>query len=50
MARIIEWFDRASKYYAKKHEREIAKLALYRMTDRELRDIGMTRADIERCV
>jgi uncharacterized protein YjiS (DUF1127 family) len=50
MTRIIEWFDRVSEHYAAKHKREIAKLALYRMTDRELRDIGMTRADIERCV
>ena len=50
MTRIIEWFDRVSEHYAAKHKREIAKLALYRMTDRELNDIGIGRGDIKRVV
>lgn len=50
MTRIIKYFERIAAHYAKKYEREIAQAQLYRMTDRELRDIGMTRADIDRCV
>lgn len=31
-------------------DRQIAAMHLYRMTDKELRDIGITRGDIERAV
>ena len=50
MQKIIEWFDRAAKYYAKRYEREIAQAQLYRMSDRELHDIGISRGDIRNLV
>lgn len=50
MQKIIEWFDRAAKYYAAKHKREIAQAQLYRMSDRELHDIGVSRGDIRNLV
>ena len=46
MNRIIKYFERIASYYAKKHEREIAQAQLYRMTDRELHDIGVPRSSI----
>ena len=46
MNRIIKYFERIAAYYAKKHEQQIAQAQLYRMTDRELRDIGISRASI----
>jgi len=46
MNRIIKYFERVAAYYAKKHEREIAQAQLYKMSDRELRDIGIPRASI----
>jgi uncharacterized protein YjiS (DUF1127 family) len=50
MNRIIKYFERIAAYYAKKHEREIAQAQLYRMSDRELHDIGISRGDIRNLV
>ena len=50
MARIIKWFDRVAKYYAEKQKRNIAQAQLYSMTDKELHDIGISRADIRNLV
>lgn len=50
MARIIKWFDRVSKYYAEKQKRNIAQAQLYSMSDKELHDIGISRADIRNLV
>ena len=35
---------------AESAKRKIARMQLYRMTDRELRDLGIGRCDIERVV
>lgn len=50
MSRIIKYFERIATYYAKKHEREIAQAELYKLSDRELRDIGISRGDIRNLV
>jgi len=41
-------FDRLVEARTESARRKIARLQLYRMTDRELRDLGIGRCDIER--
>jgi uncharacterized protein YjiS (DUF1127 family) len=50
MNRIIKYFERVAAYYTAKHKREIAQAQLYRMSDRELHDIGISRGDIRNLV
>jgi len=50
MSRIIKYFERVAAYYTAKHERHIAQAQLYKMSDRELRDIGISRCDIRNLV
>jgi len=46
----MSWFWRYVNYLATWREHREAIKHLNRMTDRELRDIGMTRGDIDRLV
>jgi uncharacterized protein YjiS (DUF1127 family) len=50
MSRIIKYFERVAAHYAAKHARHIAQAQLYKMSDRELRDIGISRCDIRNLV
>ena len=50
MNRIIKYFERVAAYYAKKHEQQIAQSQLYKMSDRELHDIGISRGEIRNLV
>jgi len=43
-------FDRLIEARAESARRKIARLQLYQMTDRELRDVGIGRYDIERAI
>jgi uncharacterized protein YjiS (DUF1127 family) len=43
-------FDRLIEARAESAKRKIARLQLYQMTDRELRDLGIGRHDIERVI
>ena len=43
-------FDRLVEARAESARRKIARMQLYRMTDRELRDLGIGRCDIERAI
>jgi uncharacterized protein YjiS (DUF1127 family) len=43
-------FDRLIEARAESAKRKIARLQLYQMTDRELRDLGIGRYDIERVI
>jgi len=43
-------FDRLIEARAESARRKIARLQLYQMTDRELRDLGIGRHDIERVI
>jgi len=43
-------FDRLIKARAESARRKIARMQLYQMTDRELRDLGIGRHDIERVI
>tara|TARA_Y100001951_G_scaffold84970_1_gene74634 strand:+ start:1538 stop:1702 length:165 start_codon:yes stop_codon:yes gene_type:complete len=47
---IKRLFNRIIEARAESARRKIAKMQLYRMTDRELRDLGIGRCDIERVV
>ena len=43
-------FNRIVEARAESARRKIARLQLYNMTDRELRDLGIGRCDIERAI
>lgn len=43
-------FSRFVAAFAAWNEKRVTRNALYRLTDRELDDIGLTRADIERAI
>jgi uncharacterized protein YjiS (DUF1127 family) len=43
-------FDRLIEARAESAKRKIARMQLYQMTDRELRDLGIGRHDIERVI
>ena len=43
-------FDRLIQARAESARRKIARMQLYQMTDRELRDLGIGRHDIERVI
>ena len=43
-------FDRLIEARAESVRRKIARMQLYQMTDRELRDLGIGRHDIERVI
>ncbi len=43
-------FDRLIEARAESARRKIARVQLYQMTDRELRDLGIGRHDIERVI
>ena len=43
-------FNRLVEARAESARRKIARMQLYRMTDRELRDLGIGRCDIERAI
>ena len=43
-------FDRLIEARAESARRKIARMQLYQMTDRELRDLGIGRHDIERVI
>ena len=43
-------FDRLIEARAESERRKIARMQLYQMTDRELRDLGIGRHDIERVI
>ena len=43
-------FDRLIEARAESAKRKIARIQLYKMTERELRDLGIGRCDIERVV
>ena len=43
-------FERLIEARAESARRKIARLQLYQMTDRELRDLGIGRHDIERVI
>ena len=43
-------FDRLVEARAESARRKIARMQLYKMTDRELRDLGIGRCDIERVI
>ena len=45
---IKRLFNRLVEARAESARRKIARMQLYRMTDRELRDLGIGRCDIER--
>ena len=47
---IKRLFNRIIEARAESVRRKIAKMQLYKMTDRELRDLGIGRCDIERVV
>ena len=47
---IKRLFNRIIEARAESAKRKIARMQLYRMTDRELRDLGIGRCDIERVV
>ena len=47
---IKRLFNRIIEARAESARRKIARIQLYRMTDRELRDLGIGRCDIERVV
>jgi len=43
-------FNRIIEARTESARRKIARMQLYRMTDRELRDLGIGRCDIERAI
>jgi len=43
-------FNRLVEARAESARRKIARMELYHMTDRELRDLGIGRCDIERAI
>ena len=43
-------FNRIVEARSESARRKIARMQLYRMTDRELRDLGIGRCDIERVI
>jgi uncharacterized protein YjiS (DUF1127 family) len=43
-------FNRIVEARTESARRKIARMQLYRMTDRELRDLGIGRCDIERVI
>ena len=43
-------FDKLIEARAESARRKIARMQLYQMTDRELRDLGIGRHDIERVI
>ena len=43
-------FNRLVEARAESARRKIARMQLYKMTDRELRDLGIGRCDIERVI
>ena len=43
-------FNRIVEARAESARRKIARMQLYRMTDRELRDLGIGRCDIDRVI
>jgi|TARA_R100001509_G_scaffold14254_1_gene7255 uncharacterized protein YjiS (DUF1127 family) len=43
-------FNKIVEARAESARRKIARIQLYRMTDRELRDLGIGRHDIERAI
>ena len=43
-------FNKIVEARAESARRKIARIQLYRMTDRELRDLGIGRCDIERAI
>ena len=43
-------FNRLVEARAESARRKIARMQLYKMTDRELRDLGIGRCDIERAI
>ncbi len=43
-------FNRLIEARAESARRKIARMQLYQMTDRELRDLGIGRPDIERAI
>jgi uncharacterized protein YjiS (DUF1127 family) len=47
---IKRLFNRIIEARAESAKRKIARIQLYRMTDRELRDLGIGRCDIERVI
>lgn len=47
---IIDRFEKVAAYRAKKHEEHIAIMQLRKMTDKELADLGISRADIPHVV
>ena len=47
---IKRLFNRIIEARAESARRKIARIQLYRMTDRELRDLGIGRHDIERAI
>ena len=47
---IKRLFNRIIEARAESVKRKIARIQLYRMTDRELRDLGIGRCDIERVI
>ena len=47
---IRRLFNRIVEARTESARRKIARLQLYRMTDRELRDLGIGRCDIERVI
>ena len=49
-AGLVRVFNAFIEGRQKEANRRIASMHLYRMTDKELRDIGITRGDIDRIV
>ena len=47
---IKRLFNRIIEARAESAKRKIARMQLYRMTDRELRDLGIGRCDRERAI
>ena len=47
---LTKWTENANNSWAARHARKVAYEQLSRMTDRELRDIGLTRGDIYKTV
>lgn len=47
---LTKWAESANNSWTTRHTRKVAYEQLSRMTDRELRDIGITRADIYKTV
>jgi len=47
---IKRLFNRIVEARAESARRKIARMQLYRMTDRQLRDLGIGRCDIERVI